>query len=91
VMAVRYAVILDLTPCGSYKNQRLGGTSVLTRPTRRDIPEDGILQGNIISLLRCRCKLQTVYNTNNFVGVKLKINYIWEYRTERVEHRCYRQ
>jgi hypothetical protein len=40
---MKNAVFWDVTPFGSCKNRRLGETSVLTRATRRNIPEDDIL------------------------------------------------
>jgi hypothetical protein len=33
-----------VSECGSCKNRRIGGTSIITRATRRNIREDGILQ-----------------------------------------------
>jgi hypothetical protein len=41
---VKNAVCLDVTPSGSCKNRRPSDISDLTRATRRDMPEDGILQ-----------------------------------------------
>jgi hypothetical protein len=36
--------VLDVTPCDSCKSWRSSETSVLTRTTRRNIPEDGFPQ-----------------------------------------------
>jgi hypothetical protein len=41
-LLLKNGVFWDITPCGSCK-RRFGGTSVLTRATRRNIPEDDIL------------------------------------------------
>jgi hypothetical protein len=41
VFNMQNAVFWDVSLCGFCKNQRFGGTSVLTRATRRNIPEDG--------------------------------------------------
>jgi hypothetical protein len=46
-VTMKNAVIWDVAPCGSLKNRRFGGTSVLTRVTWRNIPEDGILHVNL--------------------------------------------
>jgi hypothetical protein len=43
---MKNAIFWDVTPCGSCKNRRFGGTSVLTRATWRNIPEDGILNSH---------------------------------------------
>jgi hypothetical protein len=43
---MKNAVFWDVTPCGSCKNRLFGGTSVLTRATRRNTPEDDILHRN---------------------------------------------
>jgi hypothetical protein len=48
------AVFWDVASYGSCKNRRFGRTSVLTRVTRRNIPEDGILHSN-------RCENLTSY------------------------------
>jgi hypothetical protein len=39
---MKNAVFWDVTSCGSCKNRHFGGTSVPTRATQLDIPEDGI-------------------------------------------------
>jgi hypothetical protein len=41
---MKNAVLWDVTPCGSCKNRRFGGALVLSRATRHNISEDGILQ-----------------------------------------------
>jgi hypothetical protein len=41
--AIRNAVFWDVTPCGTCKKRRFGGTY---KTTRRTIPEDGILHGH---------------------------------------------
>jgi hypothetical protein len=40
------AIFLDVTPCGSWKNRRFGGMSVLTRDIRRNRPENCILHSH---------------------------------------------
>jgi hypothetical protein len=40
---MKNAILWDVVPCASSQDQRLGGTSVLARRTRRRIPEDAIL------------------------------------------------
>jgi hypothetical protein len=43
MVTMKNAIFLDVESCGSYESRRFGGMSVLKRPTRRHIPEDGIL------------------------------------------------
>jgi hypothetical protein len=43
LLKLKKAVFWNFTPCDSCKNTRFGGTSVLTRATRLNIPEDGIV------------------------------------------------
>jgi hypothetical protein len=45
-VTMKNGVFSDVTPCGSCKNRRFGGTSVLTRATRRNIPEETILRAS---------------------------------------------
>jgi hypothetical protein len=40
---VMNAVFWDMMPCGSCKNRRFGGMSVLKRATFCHVPEEGIL------------------------------------------------
>jgi hypothetical protein len=44
--SMKNGVFWDVMLCGSCMNRRFGGTSVLTRTTRRNIPEDTILLRN---------------------------------------------
>jgi hypothetical protein len=41
-VTIKNAALWDITPCGSCKNRSSIGTSVLTRATRRNIPDDGV-------------------------------------------------
>jgi hypothetical protein len=43
MVTMKNGVFWDVMPCGSSKNRCFGGTSVLTRATRRNIPEGAIL------------------------------------------------
>jgi hypothetical protein len=43
---LKNAIFWDIMPCGTCKNQRFKGMSVLTRATRRNILEDGILHSH---------------------------------------------
>jgi hypothetical protein len=51
-VTMKNAVFLDFSPCGSCKNRHYGRTSVLTRTTRRNVPEDDILQGKVYRRVR---------------------------------------
>jgi hypothetical protein len=46
LMIFKKAVFWDVTLCGSCKNRRFGETLVLTRSTRRNIPDVGILHSH---------------------------------------------
>jgi hypothetical protein len=68
---MKHAVFWDVTPCGYCKNRRFGGTSVLTRATRHNIPKDGkdgrgalSWKGHLIDK-QIQLVLMTVHNTQN--------------------------
>jgi hypothetical protein len=47
-VTMKNAVFWDVTPRDSFKNRRFGGTSVHTRVTRRNFPEDGIIHSKLV-------------------------------------------
>jgi hypothetical protein len=52
LLLLKNAVLWDVTPCGSCRNRHFQGMSVLTNPTRRNIPEDGILHSQCLKNLK---------------------------------------
>jgi hypothetical protein len=67
LFVVKNAVFWDVGPCRSYVNRRFGG-SVHTKPTRRQIPEDGILHSHSRENLKSYTDICHVILKLQFIG-----------------------
>jgi hypothetical protein len=80
---MKNGVFWDVTPYGCCKSRRFGGMSILTRSTRRNMPEDAILKYQICMISGCilahlnistSCQIFTIFefliinNNNNDLG-----------------------
>jgi hypothetical protein len=68
---MKNAVFWDVTPCGSFKNQRTSETSLLKRATWRNIPEDIILQSH----RRENLKSYIINNNNIIIIMALRLRF----------------